>query len=82
MPNGKYILNDLVFEREIEGMGDRKLMEYTARLSYTTAVKCHALENRMNGRLLNKKTTSLLAGSGAIVGAFTAGIVDYFLKRG
>jgi len=82
MSNGDYILNDLEFERKIEGMEDRKLMEYTARLAYSSAVKCYSLERRINGRMLTKKTTGFLAGAGALIGGIGVGIADYFMKRG
>jgi len=82
MPNGNYILNDLEFERTIKQMGDRELMEYTARLSYSTTIRCSNLENRINGRMLTKKTTGFLAGAGALIGGIGVGIADYFMKRG
>ena len=76
MPNGKYILNDLEFENQIKGMGDRELMEYTARLSYSTTIRCSNLEGQ------NHKRLGITGGAGALLGASVAGIIDYFIKRG
>lgn len=75
MPNGRYILNDLEFDREIREMEDRELMEFTAKLSYSNAIRITSLEN------MNKRKVGLAGGLGAVLGAAFASTIDYFLRR-
>lgn len=75
MPNGRYILNDLEFDKEIKDMTDRQLMEFSARLSYSNAIRIISLEGR------NKRTMGAIGGVGAIIGAALASAIDYFIRR-
>jgi len=71
MPNGNYILNDLHFDKEIEGMKDRDLMEFTAKLSYSNAIRIYNLEAR------DKKTLGLTGGIGVFIGGLIIGVIEY-----
>jgi len=75
MSNGGYILKDLDFEDKIENMDDRKLLEFTARLSYSNAIRIMTLERR------GKRTIGSISGISAMVGAAFVGAIDYFLRR-
>ena len=71
MPNGKYILQDLEFESQIKEMGDRDLMEFTAKLSYSNAIRIFKLEAR------DKKTLGLTGGIGVFIGGIIIGVMEY-----
>ncbi len=75
MPNGRYILNDLEFEKQIKEMSDRELMEFSARLGYTNCIRIQSLENR------NKRTMTVSGGIGGVIGVAIASVIDYFLRR-
>ena len=75
MPNGRYILNDLEFEKQIKEMSDRELMEFSARLGYTNCIRIQSLENR------SKKAMGATAGIAGILGVAIASVIDYFLRR-
>lgn len=75
MPNGKYILNDLEFERQIREMGDRELSEFTAKLAYSSAIRISSLEGK------SKKIMAASGGAGAIITGIIIGLIEYF-RRG
>ncbi len=75
MPNGKYVLNDLEFENKIEGMDDRKLLEWCARLSYDNAIRLGVIESR------HRRNVGIMGGIGTFVGAAIVGAIDYFIRR-
>ena len=75
MPNGRYILNDLEFDKEIKAMGDRELMEFTAKLSYSNAIRIISLEGK------NRKAMGAVGGAGALIGVAIASLIDYFIRR-
>lgn len=75
MPNGRYILNDLEFDKEIEAMSDRKLMEFSARLGYSNAIRITTLES------IGKRTMGAIGGVGAVIGAVIVSIMDYLVRR-
>ena len=79
MPNGRYILNDLEFDKEIKGKSDRGLMEFTAQLSYSNAIRIISLEKK------DKRAFKFASGIGAFSGSAVAAIVSFFiffLRRG
>jgi len=75
LPNGRYVLNDLEFDKEIKAMSDRDLMEFTAKLSYGNTIRISTLEGR------SKRTMGFIGGIGAISGAAIASVLDYFIRR-
>jgi hypothetical protein len=76
MANGRYILNDLEFKNKIAEMNDRALMEFTAELAYSSAIRVTSLENQ------SKKSFGVTGGVSAFFGAAIAATVDYFMRRG
>ena len=72
MPNGKYILQDLAFDRQIKEMESRELQEFTAKLSYSNAIRIMNLEAR------DKKTLGITGGVGVFIGGIIIGIIQYF----
>jgi len=82
MPNGKYILNELDFEKRISGMGDRDLLEFVARQNYETCIRCEkhhtritALENQ------SKKIPGIFGGIAGLITAVVVGIINYFVRN-
>lgn len=75
MPNGKYILNDLEFNKQIREMNDRNLMEFTAKLSYSNAIRIISLEGQ------NKKRLGFTGGVGVFLGGLIIGLIEYFRTR-
>lgn len=75
MPNGKYILNDLEFDKQIKEMDDRELMEFSARLGYSNAIRISSIESQ------RKRTIGLTGGLGVFIGGIIIGIVEYFRSR-
>jgi len=74
MANGKYVLNDLEFEKQIENMDDRKLLEFTAKLSYSNAIRIYKLEG------YNKRRLGFTGGLGVFVGGIIIGLIEYFRR--
>jgi len=75
MPNGKYILNDLQFDKEIKEMPVRELLEYTAKLSYSNAIRITSLESS------KKKTSGVVGGASGLIAAAIVAMIDYFMRR-
>jgi len=75
MDYGKYVLNDLEFEEKIKGMCDRELQEFTARLSYSNAIRIFALEGQ------NKRRLGITGGIGVFIGGIIIGVIEYFRTR-
>ncbi len=75
MPNGKYILNDLEFDKQIKEMDDRELMEFSARLGYSNAIRISSIEGQ------RRKALGLTGGLGVFVGGVIVGLVEFF-RRG
>ncbi len=73
-PNGRYILNDLEFDREIEEMSDRKLAEFSAKLGYSNAIRITKLENR------GKRSMGAAGGAGVLIGGIIAGVFEFFRR--
>ena len=82
MPNGKYVLNDLEFERIISGMGDRDLLEFVARQNYETCIRCDSHNKRIISlENDNRKISGITGGiSGTITGVII-GVISYFTNR-
>jgi len=82
MPNNKSFLNDFELERHIKLMGDRDLLEFTARQAYDTCklVAKHekrivALETRSN------RITGIAGGIGTMIGAAILAMLNWFVNR-
>ena len=75
MDYGKYVLNDLKLEETIKGMGDRELLEFTVRLSYSNAIRIFNLEGQ------NKKRLGITGGIGVFIGGIIIGVIEYFRTR-
>ena len=75
MPNGRYVINDLDFENKIKEMCDRELQEFTARLSYSNAIRIISLEGK------DKKMMGTVGGISAVIGATIVTIANYLLGR-
>jgi len=83
MPNGQYILNDIEFEQKIHQMGDRELLEFTARQTYGVCLLAANSKKRID--MLEKrdrKVFSVTGGLGAFFGAAVAVITDFLIRRG
>ena len=74
MDYGKYVLNDLKLEETIKGMGDRELLEFTVRLSYSNAIRISGLEGQ------NKKRLGMVGTAGVFVGGLIIGLIE-FIRR-
>jgi len=86
MPNGKYMLNDLEFEKEINKMTDRQLMEFTARQVWDVNIIACANRNRIQKlEGVNLRASSKAGGIGGIIGsaigALTVFLVNHFTGR-
>jgi len=82
MPNGKEFLNDLELEREIKGMSDRQLSEFTARQVYDISIL--STDNRDRIRTLEKrgrKYYGISGGIGATITGIVIGVIEYFRNR-
>lgn len=71
----KYVLDDLEFETRIKEMGDRELLEFTAKLSYSNAIKIYSLQGQ------NKKRLGLTGGIGVFIGGIIIAVIEYFRTR-
>lgn len=73
MPNGKDILNQIDFEKDIEGMNDRKLLEFTARQVYTQGTKistlpCQQADGQCSLPQSRKTDVSIWTSVGTVIG--------------
>ena len=82
MPNGKYVLNNLEFEKSISNLKDRELLEFVARQNYETCIRCEkhntriiALENQ------SKKISGIFGGIAGLIAAIVVGIINYFVRN-
>lgn len=75
MPNGKYILNDLEFDKQIKEMNDRELMEFSARLGYSNAIRITSMEAQ------RRRAIGMTGGLGVFVGGVIVGLIEFF-RRG
>jgi len=82
MPNGRYILNDLEFEKEITNMTDRQLLEFTARQTYDVCILAGKNEKRI-AKLENRnlKLNGIIGSIGALIGASIMSGIDFILRR-
>ena len=82
MPNGKYILNELDFEKRISGMGDRDLLEFVARQNYETCIRCEKHNSRITAlENQSKKISGIFGGIAGLISAIVVGIVNYFVRN-
>ncbi len=74
------IIDALDFEKHIEGMQDRQLLEFVARQTFETCQRCIDHDTRISFlEGSHKKTASMVGGA---TGAFTAviiSIINYFV---
>ena len=83
MPNGKYIINELDFEKGISTMADRQLLEFVARQNYETCIRCAKHDQRITSLESDKRKISGI--TGGIAGTITAaiiGTINYFVNKG
>lgn len=73
MPNGKYILNDLEFEKELKAMSPDDKIDFIARLSYSNAIRITSLEGRY------KRLLSIAGGVSLIISGVVASVVKFFI---
>ena len=72
---GRYVINDLEFEKELSQMNTDDKLNFIARLSYSNSIRISSLEAG------NKKTLGIIGGAGGILGVAIASIIDYILRR-
>ncbi len=82
MPNGKELVNELDFEKQIKEMDDRGLLEFTARQVYETC----EITKKHSGRIktLEDGSKKISTISGSISGGLTAAMIavaDYIMRR-
>ncbi len=80
MPNE--MLNELDFQNHLKDMGDRDLLEFVARQTYETNLRCPKHDQRITD--LEVKTKGISALSGAISGGFISAIIaiiEYFRMK-
>ena len=81
MPNGRYVLNDLEFEKRISGMGDRDLLEFVARQSYETCFYVERNSNRIATlENHNRKISGIFGGIAGLISATMVGVISWFTK--
>ena len=82
MPNGKYILNELDFEKRIDGMADRQLLEFVARQNYETCIRCGDHNNRLKTlEAGNKKLSGIVGGITGTITAVIIGVINYIVRN-
>ena len=75
-------INELDFEKKINDLPDRQLLEFVARQNYETCIRCENHNARLQVLEVGIKKISSIAG--AITGTITAvaiGILNYFIVR-
>ena len=82
MPNGKELVNELDFEKQIKEMDDRGLLEFTARQVYETC----EITKRHSSRIKtledgSKKVSTITGGISGGITAVTIAVIDYFTRR-
>ena len=82
MPNGKYVINDLDFEKRISGMGDRDLLEFVARQDYETCFRCEKHDKRITSlENQSRKISGIAGGTAGLITAIIVGIINYFVRN-
>jgi len=82
MPNGRYVLNDLEFEKRISNMDDRDLLEFVARQSYETCIHVEKHSNRIMAlENQSKKISGIFGGIAGLISAIIVGIINYFVRN-
>lgn len=82
MTSRESMLNNLEFEKEIKGMTDRSLLEFTAREVYGLRLESADHSKRIND--LEKRDRKFFGAVGGVGGAIGAGIItaiDYFFHK-
>lgn len=83
MPDGKEILNDIEFNRQIKGMGDRQLIEFIAAQTYETCQRCPKHDKRIASlEDQNKKAFGVTGGIAGLIGAGIVAALNYFINKG
>jgi len=72
---GRYVINDLEFEKELTQMNTDDKLNFIARLAYSNSMRICSLESR------NRKTMGFIGGAGGILGVAIASALDFFLRR-
>lgn len=75
----------LEFERSIQSMSDRQVLEFTARQVYTMQLLCPIHEDRLvkleNLDRNGKKVIGISGGIGGIIAGIIIAVVNYFTGR-
>jgi hypothetical protein len=82
MPNGNYVNQELEFEKQIAGMGERALLEFVARQNYETCIRCDKHNQRITA--LENESKRISGITGGITGTITAiviGVINYFVRN-
>ena len=73
----------LEFERRINGLKDRELLEFVARQNYETCIRCEKHDRRIamleDG---SKKSSSIIGGVSGTITGIIIGLVSYFTNKG
>ena len=82
MSNGKCILNELDFEKSIQDMPDRQLLEFVARQNFETSLRCQRHDVRISTlESGNKKQSGIVGAVSGTITAIIIGIIGYFTNR-
>lgn len=80
MPNG--INQELEFEKRINGMADRQLLEFVARQNYETCQRCIEHDKRISFlESSNRKASSVAGGISGTITSIIIGLIGYFTNR-
>jgi len=72
MPDQGNMLTDMEFEEQLKSMGDRQLLEFTARQVYDHGRRIQCIERQ------NKRMIGIFGAAGTIIGSIIATIIAYF----
>ncbi len=82
MPNGNYVNQELDFEKRINGMADRQLLEFVARQNYETCIRCEKHDSRITAlEIDNKKISGIFGGIAGTIAAAIIAIINYFVRN-
>ena len=80
MTDGNQVNRELEFEKRINGMADRQLLEFVARQNYETCLRCEAHDKRITSlENSNKKISGIVGGVTGTVTAIIISVINYFV---
>ena len=84
MPNGNEMIGELDFEKRINEMADRQLLEFVARQTLEITGKCKTYDTEID--LLktgDRKASGIVGGISGTITSIIIGIINYFtINRG